>query len=141
MSNLEMGTVYDLNKQLVETAEKVISPYKLNEKKKIIKQFIRESKDNYFMLLCNERRDYTLFNIISDKEEDKLNELANVFVDECLQNRGNIKGIDLTESKDAIEVWLSIESEEISSLSFFNLGISLSSRASYIIFSKNFLSS
>ena len=83
MSNLEMGTVYDLNKQLVETAEKVISPYKLNEKKKIIKQFVRENKDNYFMLLCNERRDYTLFNIISNKEEDKLNELADVFVDEC----------------------------------------------------------
>ena len=57
MSNLEMGTVYDLNKQLVETAEKVISPYKLNEKKKIIKQFVRENKDNYFMLLCNEGRD------------------------------------------------------------------------------------
>lgn len=111
MSNLEMGTVYDLNKQLVETAEKVISPYKLNEKKKIIKQFVRENKDNYFMLLCNERRDYTLFNIISNKEEDELNELANVFVDECLQNRGNIKGIDLTENKDAIEVWLSIEGE------------------------------
>ena len=124
MSNLEMGTVYDLNKQLVETAEKVISPYKLNEKKKIIKQFIRESKDNYFMLLCNERRDYTLFNIISDKEEDKLNELANVFVDECLQNRGNIKGIDLTESKDAIEVWLSIEGESYCYYFFpYNAGV------------------
>lgn len=124
MSNLEMGTVYDLNKQLVETAEKVISPYKLNEKKKIIKQFIRESKDNYFMLLCNERRDYTLFNIISDKEEDKLNELANVFVDECLQNRGNIKGIDLTENKDAIEVWLSIEGESYCYYFFpYNAGV------------------
>ena len=124
MSNLEMGTVYDLNKQLVETAEKVISPYKLNEKKKIIKQFIRESKDNYFMLLCNERRDYTLFNIISDKEEDKLNELANIFVDECLQNRGNIKGIDLTENKDAIEVWLSIEGESYCYYFFpYNAGV------------------
>ena len=124
MSNLEMGTVYDLNKQLVETAEKVISPYKLNEKKKIIKQFIRESKDNYFMLLCNERRDYTLFNIISNKEEDKLNELANVFVDECLQNRGNIKGIDLTENKDAIEVWLSIEGESYCYYFFpYNAGV------------------
>ena len=124
MSNLEMGTVYDLNKQLVETAEKVISPYKLNEKKKIITQFIRESKDNYFMLLCNERRDYTLFNIISDKEEDKLNELANVFVDECLQNRGNIKGIDLTENKDAIEVWLSIEGESYCYYFFpYNAGV------------------
>ena len=124
MSNLEMGTVYDLNKQLVETAEKVISPYKLNEKKKIIKQFVRENKDNYFMLLCNERRDYTLFNIISDKDEDKLNELANVFVDECLQNRGNIKGIDLTENKDAIEVWLSIEGESYCYYFFpYNAGV------------------
>ena len=124
MSNLEMGTVYDLNKQLVETAEKVISPYKLNEKKKIIKQFVRENKDNYFMLLCNERRDYTLFNIISNKEEDKLNELANVFVDECLQNRGSIKGIDLTENKDAIEVWLSIEGESYCYYFFpYNAGV------------------
>lgn len=124
MSNLEMGTVYDLNKQLVETAEKVISPYKLNEKKKIIKQFVRESKDTYFMLLCNERRDYTLFNIINDKEEDKLNELANVFVDECLQNRGDIKGIDLTENKDAIEVWLSIEGESYCYYFFpYNAGV------------------
>lgn len=124
MSNLEMGTVYDLNKQLVETAEKVISPYKLNEKKKIIKQFIRESKDTYFMLLCNERRDYTLFNMINDKEEDKLSELANVFVDECLQNRGDIKGIDLTENKDAIEVWLSIEGESYCYYFFpYNAGV------------------
>ena len=124
MNNLEMGTVYDLNKQLVETAEKVISPYKLNEKKKIIKQFVRENKDNYFMLLCNERRDYTLFNIISNKEEDKLNELANIFVDECLQNRGNIKGIDLTENKDAIEVWLSIEGESYCYYFFpYNAGV------------------
>lgn len=124
MSNLEMGTVYDLNKQLVETAEKVISPYKLNEKKKIIKQFVRESKDTYFMLLCNERRDYTLFNIINDKEEDKLSELANVFVDECLQNRGDIKGIDLTENKDAIEVWLSIEGESYCYYFFpYNAGV------------------
>ena len=87
MGNLEMGTVYDLNKQLVQSTEKVISPYKLNEKKKLIKTFVRECKDNYFMLLCNDRKDYTIFNCVSDKTEDKLNELANVFVDECLINR------------------------------------------------------
>lgn len=124
MSNLEMGTVYDLNKQLVQTTEKVISPYKLNEKKKLIKNFVRECKDNYFMLLCNDRKDYTIFNCISDKTEDKLNELANVFVDECLINRGQIKGIDLTEHKDAIEVWLSIDDEAFCYYFFpYDLGI------------------
>lgn len=124
MSNVEMGTVYDLNKQLVQSTEKVISPYKLNEKKKLIKTFVRECKDNYFMLLCNERKDYTIFNCISDKTEDKLNELANVFVDECLINRGQIKGIDLTEHKDAIEVWLSIDDEAFCYYFFpYDLGI------------------
>ena len=124
MSNVEMGTVYDLNKQLVQSTEKVISPYKLNEKKKLIKTFVRECKDNYFMLLCNERKDYTIFNCISDKTEDKLNELANVFVDECLINRGQIKGIDLTEYKDAIEVWLSIDDEAFCYYFFpYDLGI------------------
>lgn len=124
MSNLEMGTVYDLNKQLVQSTEKVISPYKLNEKKKLIKTFVRECKDNYFMLLCNDRKDYTIFNCVSDKTEDKLNELANVFVDECLINRGQIKGIDLTEHKDAIEVWLSIDDEAFCYYFFpYDLGI------------------
>lgn len=124
MGNVEMGTVYDLNKQLVQTTEKVISPYKLNEKKKLIKTFVRECKDNYFMLLCNDRKDYTIFNCISDKTEDKLNELANVFVDECLINRGQIKGIDLTEHKDAIEIWLSIDNEAFCYYFFpYDLGI------------------
>lgn len=124
MSNLEMGTVYDLNKQLVQSTEKVISPYKLNEKKKLIKTFVRECKDNYFMLLCNDRKDYTIFNCVSDKTEDKLNELANVFVDECLINRGQIKGIDLTEHKDAIEIWLSIDDEAFCYYFFpYDLGI------------------
>lgn len=124
MSNLEMGTVYDLNKQLVQSTEKVISPYKLNEKKKLIKTFVRECKDNYFMLLCNDRKDYTIFNCVSDKTEDKLNELANIFVDECLINRGQIKGIDLTEHKDAIEIWLSIDDEAFCYYFFpYDLGI------------------
>ena len=124
MSNVEMGTVYDLNKQLVQTTEKVISPYKLNEKKKLIKTFVRECKDNYFMLLCNDRKDYTIFNCVSDKTEDKLDELANIFVDECLKNRGQIKGIDLTEHKDAIEIWLSIDNEAFCYYFFpYDLGI------------------
>ena len=76
------------------------------------------------MLLCNDRKDYTIFNCVSDKTEDKLNELANVFVDECLINRGQIKGIDLTEHKDAIEIWLSIDDEAFCYYFFpYDLGI------------------
>ena len=42
MSDIEMGTVYDMNKQLVQSQEKQISKYKLGEKKKEIISFLRE---------------------------------------------------------------------------------------------------
>ena len=112
-----MGTVYDLNKQLVEKEEKALSNSKLREKKKTIISFAEKCKDVYFMLLCNERKDYTVFrkgfydeDIYTD-DEHQLDEIVNILVDECMMNRGEIRGIDLTKDKDAIEIWLIIEDE------------------------------
>ncbi len=111
MSDIEMGTVYDMNKQLVQSQEKQISKYKLGEKKKEIISFLRDNKSQYYMLLNNERRDYTIFNFDIEKSEECLAKMVNVLVDECLTNRGEIRGLDLTEAKDAFEIWLSIEEE------------------------------
>lgn len=109
MSNLEMGTVYDLNKQLVKQ-EKTLSPYKINnEKKKEIAQFI-EKNDFYFMLLCHEQRDYTLFRISDAKGYEESIKCAEELI-ETINNRGEVKGIDLTENKDAIEIWILIDDE------------------------------
>ena len=38
-------------------------------------------------------------------------DLANILVDECLKNRGEIRAIDITEDKGAIEIWLIIDEE------------------------------
>lgn len=112
MSELEMGTVYDLNKQLVQKEEKALSNSKLREKKKTIISFTEKKDGNYFMLLCNERKDYTVFNFISgDKKYEKLEEMTNILVDECLKNRGEIRAIDITQDKGAIEIWLLIDEE------------------------------
>ena len=111
MSEIEMGTVYDLNKQLVKKEEKELSNSKLREKKKTIMSFADKSKNNYFMLLCNERKDYTVFNLYTDKMYEQLETMANILVDECLKNRGEIRAIDITEDKGAIEIWLIIDEE------------------------------
>jgi hypothetical protein len=111
MSELEMGTVYDLNKQLVQKEEKALSNSKLREKKKTIISFAEKCKDIYFMLLCNERKDYTVFNLYTDWEYEQLETMANILVDECLKNRGEIRAIDITEDKGAIEIWLIIDGE------------------------------
>ena len=63
------------------------------------------------MLLCNERKDYTVFRWVNISNDDDAKEIAQILVDECLTNRGEIRGIDLTKTKDAIEIWMVVDDE------------------------------
>ena len=107
-SNITLGTAYEINKNLVEKYEKELTTKELQNKKTEIINFIQETKGQYYMLLCNDKKDYTIFNILNKNNIEKM---TNILVDECLTNRGIIKGIDLTKDKCAIEIWLSIENE------------------------------
>ena len=107
-SNITLGTAYEINKNLVEKYEKELTIKELQNKKTKIINFIQETKGQYYMLLCNDKKDYTIFNILNKNNIEKM---TNILVDECLVNRGIIKGIDLTKDKCAIEIWLSIENE------------------------------
>ena len=109
-----LGTLYDLNKGLVQQNEVKLSEGVLNSKKEIIKNFLIKTNNNYYMLLSNERKDYTIFTMGSNDGytyEDKSKRLVSILVDECLVNRGEIRGIDITKDKGAIEIWMSIEEE------------------------------
>ena len=57
MGNIEMGTLYDVNKNLVKNNEIKISEEVLNSKKEIVKNYIEKSSNFYYMLLGNERKD------------------------------------------------------------------------------------
>lgn len=105
-TDITLGSAYEINKNLVEKYEKELTSEELNQKKEELLAFLDAKNDNYYMLLCNDRKDYTVFRLIEDK-----NELVNILVDECLLNRGVVKGIDLTEDKYAMEIWLSIDNE------------------------------
>jgi hypothetical protein len=107
-----MGTLYDLNKGLVQQNEPKLSEGVLNSKREIIKNFVINTDNNYYMLLSNERKDYTIFTIgTREQYENKCKKLVSILVDECLINRGEIRGIDVTTDKGAIEIWMSIEEE------------------------------
>jgi hypothetical protein len=62
------------------------------------------------MLLCHERRDYTLFRYTDNKNKEKDIQTIEEMI-ECLLNRGQIKGIDITKDGIAIEIWISINGE------------------------------
>ena len=106
--DLGIGTLYDVNKTLVEKQEKKLSEGILNSKKEIVKNFIEKTNNVYYMLLSNERKDYTIFKLTS---KDNSMELSKCLIDECLFNRGEIRGIDITQDKGAIEIWMIIDNE------------------------------
>lgn len=107
MAEIESGlTLYDLNKDLLQK-EKSLSSTKIKQKRPDIIKFFNEIKNNYYMLLCNELKDYTVF-----KTDDKREDTYTIAADElilCMQNRGNILSIDRTSDKVALEIWMRIE--------------------------------
>jgi hypothetical protein len=109
-SDVSIGTLYDLNKSMVEQSEKKLSTTALQNKKNEVVRFLASTDNQYYMLLCHEKRDYTIFRL-TKKELENRTEITNVLIDECLINRGDVKGIDLTQDGGAIEIWLSNEGE------------------------------
>lgn len=105
LKDVSLGTAYDINKNLVKKYEKELTAEELKEKELLINKFTIEKKDHYYMMLCHDRRDYTIFHtdILRSSVYDELLE--------CLQNRGTIVGIDKTTDDAAIEIWLMIDEE------------------------------
>lgn len=106
-----LGNLYDMNKIFIKDHEPELTEGNLNSKKQIIIDFIKKCNNNYYMLLCNERKDYTVFRWKDLNSALAPFEMANILVDECLKNRGSIRGIDLTQAKDAMEIWLVIDDD------------------------------
>ena len=101
MSEVSLGSMYDINKNLMNK-ENALSLNKINTKIKELIPFF--TKGTYFMLLCHERRDYTVFQVKNDTYQSPI--LAAKELRDCLTNRGCILAIDLDESGSAYEIWI-----------------------------------
>ena len=64
MAELNLGTLYDFNKEAMKN-EKPLDPIQFNLKVNEVAVELQEREAQYWMLLCHERRDYTIFNIIA----------------------------------------------------------------------------
>ena len=69
-SNITLGNLYDMNKDLVKKHEQMISLNDFKEKYSIFNEYLTNNSATYYMLLCNEERDYTLFNFIHEWTDD-----------------------------------------------------------------------
>lgn len=91
--------LHDLNKAVIG-ALPALDEKGLKQLKAGIKNFPSES-GKYYMLLSNERKDYTVFAFKSGRETSKFAKE----VIEVLESRGTIKEFDIKE-EDAIEIWV-----------------------------------
>ena len=106
-SELSMGTLYDMNKSIINQIP-ALSKTKLQELIKEIGYDFWHRDNKYYMLLCRECNDYTIFRF-----SEKTLETAEVFNTdfyECLTNRGETISI---ERKDggAYEIWIRFNNE------------------------------
>ena len=101
MADLEMN-LYDANKQLMEN-EPPMDPIMFNKKTYECAQAMIDGK--YWMLLCHERRDYTLFN--RNKQILLFNSPSSELAT-CIKNRGLPLSIDKL-SDGNFEIWIRIQ--------------------------------
>ena len=108
-SEVVLGNLYEMNKQLMEQ-EPPITPTELQIAKEHLRTWLTHNfKQKYFMLLCHELRDYTLFNL--DKTDSWKMAPPNIIMStandiiECMTNRGQLLVVDEQED-GAWELWI-----------------------------------
>jgi hypothetical protein len=102
-TEISLGNLYDMNKQIM----KQVTPVEKIKMFANIKNYFLSREHKYYMMLCHERRDYTVFKMKSRFSADK----AITELDECFQYRGELYSAELDSNGNAIEIWLKINNE------------------------------
>lgn len=109
-TNVNLGNMYDMNKQIMDQVGSPINPIELYPYQKKIEDWFNWKIDSYAMLLCHERRDYTVFHLY-EKQNPNPPALAAQELIGCLLDRGDVLSIEETEDKQAWEIWLRIDEQ------------------------------
>lgn len=109
MQEISFGTLYEANQKLSASEPLMVEPQK-TVKWEQLKNYIATNNHFYYMLLCHELRDYTVFNLV-----DNTKVVANKFPVElfdCLRNRGGLVSMDLVDNDYAWEIWIRKEDND-----------------------------
>ena len=109
--DVSLGTLYDFNKQAVLSQGK-LSKSKIRAIEPDLEEWFNQQLDEYAMLLCRERYDFTVFHLY-EKQNSNPCEIAVTELIDLLKNRGKILSIekDSNVMNNAWEIWLEINGE------------------------------
>lgn len=94
-------SLYDMNKQLVSQIEPLTDEQLVKKLEEIIK-FWGNNVEKYYMLLSNEKKDYTVIHFVDKSLENR--KLAAADLATCLTNRGPVRSIGKVDG--GFEIWI-----------------------------------
>lgn len=103
-NQVAIGSLYDLNKDLFKKEQSLDIKETFTKNEEEFKKFLKETNNKYYMLLCHEQRDYTLFNRISISEESADEALEGL--EDCVRMRGSLLSFSKTDDGLAYEIWI-----------------------------------
>ena len=106
MSDVKLGTIYELNKQIMIQQPHMSQKDYTHQLTNICSWVSSNNEYKYYMLLNRERADYTVFNVISFDYNKMLNEIR-----EVLDYRGILIDIDYLHGEDYYDIWIDIDNE------------------------------
>lgn len=108
-TEVSLGTLYEVNKQLIQN-EKELSSTELEKIKKELELWFNWYLDGYAMLLCRERYDFTVFHLYQKANPNPPAIATNELI-ELLKERGKILSIEKDIENNVWEIWLNIDNE------------------------------
>lgn len=104
MADVDMGlNVYEFNKNIMKQLP-VMEEVGIEKVKETLKDYLENTlAEQYLMMLCREKNDYTLFNFYDTWDDYQF---ANDII-ECFTNRGvGIVNCELADDQVALEIWV-----------------------------------
>lgn len=109
--------LYDLNKSIVAQLPD-IENLESDSILDLLDSFYEETDNLYYMLYGKEISYFTVF-YANDNSEEGLDNVFSINVTDCLKAFKSVKSIDYTENKDAIEIWVSDDNDNVTCLYLF----------------------
>lgn len=106
---MSTNSLYDMNKQIITQTQKPLTEEELSAVEPKLSEWFNWIIDTYAMLLCHERRDYTVFHLYENQNPDPPAVAAKELIT-CIKNRGEVLAIEETEDK-AWEIWIQVNNE------------------------------
>lgn len=104
-------SMYDINKQIIGQLP-ALKNEAIDEAMDIIKNFMLETANTFYMLLSRDINYYTIFHCVEQVTGYDEVPAAAAEVIACVQDWGTIKSVDFNENKDAVEIWFTKEDDE-----------------------------